>query len=189
MNETMEAPPAAPAPAAGALLAVYERSLTMVSGKGSRLLDSEGRSYLDFAAGIGVSGLGHGDRKVIAAIRAQAGKLIHTSNLYFTQPATALAERLVELAFPARVFLCNSGTEGVEGAIKFARRIGGPGRTELVAFERAFHGRTLGALSMTWTAKYREPFEPLVPGVRFCPWHDLGAAAQAITEQTAAVVI
>jgi acetylornithine/N-succinyldiaminopimelate aminotransferase len=173
-----------------ALLPVYERDLVLVSGKGARLFDKEGRSYLDFAAGIGVNGLGYGDRRVVAAIRQQAGRLIHASNLFHTEPGAALAERLVSLAFPARAFFCNSGTEAVEGAIKFARRIGKPaGRSELVAFERGFHGRTLGALSVTWTAKYREPFEPLLPGVRFCPWNDLAAAAAAIGEKTAAVLI
>jgi predicted acetylornithine/succinylornithine family transaminase len=173
-----------------ALLPVYERDLVLVSGKGARLFDKEGRSYLDFAAGIGVNGLGYGDRRVVAAIRQQAGRLIHASNLFHTEPGAALAERLVSLAFPARAFFCNSGTEAVEGAIKFARRIGQrAGRSELVAFERGFHGRTLGALSVTWAAKYREPFEPLLPGVRFCPFNDLAAAAAAIGGKTAAVLI
>lgn len=173
-----------------ALLPVYERDLVLVSGKGAKLFDKEGRAYLDFAAGIGVNGLGYGDRKVVGAIRQQAGRLVHASNLFHTEPPMALAERLVSLAFPAKVFFCNSGTEAGEGAIKFARRIGkAAGRTELVAFERGFHGRTMGALSLTWTAKYREPFEPLLPGVRFCPWNDLEAAGAAIGEKTAAVMI
>ncbi len=173
-----------------ALLGVYERDLTLVAGKRSRVVDATGRSFLDFAAGIGVSGLGHGDPKVVAAIRRQAGTLMHLSNLYHNEPASRLAERLVALAFPSRVFFCNSGTEAVEGAIKFARRVGhAQGRFELLAFERAFAGRSLGALSLTWSPKYREPFEPLVPGVRFLPWNDLDAAAAAIGERTAAVVI
>ena len=173
-----------------ALLPVYERDLVIVSGKGARITDREGRTYLDFAAGVGVNGLGYADRKVLSAIRKQAGRMIHASNLYHNPPATALAERLVSLAFPAKVFFCNSGTEAVEGAIKFARRIGrDQGRTELVAFERSFHGRTLGSLSMTWSAKYREPFEPLLPGVRFCPWDDLKQAAAAIGARTAAVFV
>lgn len=173
-----------------ALLPVYDRDLVLVSGRGARLTDDAGRSYLDFAGGIGVNGLGYGDRKVVAAIRKQAGQLIHVSNLFHSGPAAAVAERLVALAFPAKVFFCNSGTEAAEGAIKFARRVGRPeGRAELVAFERAFHGRTMGALSLTWTAKYREPFEPLLPGVRFCPWNDLAAAAEVIGPQTAAVLI
>ena len=173
-----------------ALLGVYERDLVIVSGKGSRLTDSEGRTYLDFAAGIGVNGLGNAQRKVAAAIRRQASRLIHASNLYYSEPVMALADRLSEISFPSRVFFCNSGTEAVEAAIKFARRIGQPsGRTGLVAFERAFHGRTMGALSLTWKEKYREPFEPLVPGVRFCPWNDLSAARALIGPKTAAVFV
>jgi acetylornithine/N-succinyldiaminopimelate aminotransferase len=172
------------------LLGVYDRDLVVVSGRGSYLFDSEGRKYLDFAAGVGVNGLGYGDRKVVAAIRKQAGQLIHASNLYHTETGAALADRLVSLAFPSRVFFCNSGTEAMEAAIKFARRIGKPaGRTALVAFEGSFHGRTMGSLSLTWTAKYREPFEPLIPGVRFCAWNDLDAARQAVGEDTAAVVV
>ncbi|HEV8253608.1 MAG TPA: aspartate aminotransferase family protein [Vicinamibacteria bacterium] len=172
------------------LLQVYDRDLTIVSGKGARLTDSQGRTYLDFAAGIGVNGLGHCDRKVVAAIRKQAGRLIHSSNLYYNDVIAQVAQKLVALSFPSRVFFCNSGTEAVEGAIKFARRIGhAQGRTELLAFEGSFHGRTLGALSLTWTAKYREPFEPLLPGVRFLRWNDLEAAEAAIGPRTAAVVI
>jgi predicted acetylornithine/succinylornithine family transaminase len=173
-----------------ALLPIYERDITLVSGKGARLFDQEGRAYLDFAAGIAVNGFGYGDRTIVKAIREQAGKLIHASNLFHTEPASALAERLVALAFPSKVFFCNSGTEAWEGALKFARRIGGEaGRFEYVCFERSFHGRTMGALSTTWTAKYREPFEPLVPGVRFVPWGDLAAVDAAIGEKTAAVMI
>jgi acetylornithine/N-succinyldiaminopimelate aminotransferase len=173
-----------------ALLGVYQRDVTLVRGRGARVEDDQGREYLDFAAGIGVAGLGHGDRRVVAAIRRQAGELIHASNLFHTRPASELAERLTALAFPSRAFLCNSGTEAVEAAIKFARRVGHPhGRHELVAFEGSFHGRTLGALSLTWTRRYREPFEPLLPGVRFCPWQDLEALAAAVGPKTAAVVI
>jgi len=173
-----------------ALLSVYDRDLVIVSGKGARVVDADGRTYLDFAAGIGVNGLGYGDRRIVAAIRKQAGRLIHASNLYYSVPVRRLADRLAAAAFPSKVFFCNSGTEAVEAAMKFARRIGGPaGRTEFVAFERAFHGRTMGALSMTWNEKYRTPFEPLVPGVRFCPWDDLTAAASVIGERTAAVFV
>jgi acetylornithine/N-succinyldiaminopimelate aminotransferase len=173
-----------------ALLPVYERDLVIVSGKGARLTDSLGNTYLDFAAGIGVNGLGYGNSKVLSAIKKQAAKVIHSSNLYYTEPVTTLAQRLVEASFPSRVFFTNSGTESVEAAIKFARRIGHEaGRTELVAFEGAFHGRTMGALSITWKEKYRAPFEPLVPGVRFCPWNDLKAAAGMIGAKTAAVFI
>jgi predicted acetylornithine/succinylornithine family transaminase len=173
-----------------ALLAVYERDLVLVKGKGAKLFDKDGRTWLDFAAGIAVNGFGYGDRNIVAAIRKQAGLLIHASNLFHTEPGSALAERLVALAFPSKVFFCNSGSEACEGAMKFARRIGKEqGRTEFVCFERSFHGRTMGALSTTWTAKYREPFEPLVPGVSFRPLNDLAAAATAVSPRTAAVMV
>jgi len=173
-----------------ALLGVYERDLVLVRGKGARLYDRDGRQWLDFAAGIAVNGFGYGDRRIVSAIRKQAGLLIHASNLFHTEPASVLAGRLVALAFPSKVFFCNSGTEAWEGAMKFARRIGKEqGRTEFVCFEHSFHGRTMGALATTWTAKYREPFEPLVPGVRFCPRNDLAAAAAVVGERTAAVMI
>jgi predicted acetylornithine/succinylornithine family transaminase len=172
------------------LLPVYERDLTLVRGKGARLYDAEGRVYLDFAAGIGVNGLGYGDAKVLAAIRRQSAALIHASNLFHNEPASALAERLARLAFPSRVFFCNSGAEAWETAMKFARKIGrAAGRSELLCFEGAFHGRTLGALSTTWKESYRKPFEPLVPGVRFLPWNDLSAVAGALDERTAAVML
>ena len=172
------------------LLPVYERDMTLVRGRGARLYDAEGRAYLDFAAGIGVNGLGYGDAKVLAAIRRQSAALIHASNLFHNEPASALAERLVRLAFPSRVFFCNSGAEAWETAMKFARKIGrAAGRSELLCFEGAFHGRTLGALSTTWKESYRKPFEPLVPGVRFLPWNDLSAVAAALDERTAAVML
>jgi len=173
-----------------ALLPIYERDLTLVRGKGSRLWDADGREWLDFAAGIAVNGFGYGDKKIVAAVKKQAERLMHTSNLFHSEPASALAERLVRLAFPSKVFFTNSGTEAWEAAMKFARRIGKEqGRTEYVAFENAFHGRSMGALSTTWTAKYREPFEPLVPGVRFVPRGDLAAVAAAVSEKTAALMI
>ena len=173
-----------------ALLPIYDRDITLVKGKGSRLWDKDGREWLDFAAGIAVNGFGYGDRKIVAAIKKQAETLIHASNLFHTEPGSALAERLVKLAFPSKVFFTNSGTEAWEGAMKFARRIGKEqGRIEYVVFEHSFHGRSMGALSTTWTAKYREPFEPLVPGVRFVPRNDLAAVAAAVSDKTAAVMI
>ncbi len=173
-----------------ALLPVYDRDLVIVKGRGSELIDKDGRRYLDFAAGVGVNGLGYGDASVLAAIRKQAGRMIHASNLYHHEPGIALAERLVQLAFPSKVFFTNSGTEAVETAIKFARKVGNAaGRTGLVAFEGSFHGRTLGALSLTWTVKYREPFEPLVPGVSFARVGDLEGLRRLLGPKTAAVII
>jgi predicted acetylornithine/succinylornithine family transaminase len=173
-----------------AFLPVYDRDLVIVKGRGAHVIDREGREYLDFAAGIGVNGLGHADSKVIAAIKKQASLLVHVSNLYHHEPGIALADRLANLAFPAKVFFSNSGAEAIEGVIKIARRIGNEsGRTELIAFEGSFHGRTTGALAMTWTAKYREPFEPLLPGVHFAKVGDIGSVKALLGPKTAAVFI
>jgi predicted acetylornithine/succinylornithine family transaminase len=173
-----------------ALLPVFNRDIVLVKGKGTTLIDKEGKQYVDFAAGIAVNGLGYGDRRVVAAIKKQAALLIHASNLYYTEPTMALAERLVAMAFPSKVFFTNSGSESIETAIKWARRVGkAEGRTEIVAFEGSFHGRTLGALSLTWTKAYREPFEPLLPDTRFCPWNDLAALRAMVGPKTAAVVM
>jgi|CXWL01.1.fsa_nt_gi acetylornithine/N-succinyldiaminopimelate aminotransferase len=173
-----------------ALLPLYDRDITLVKGKGSTLWTSDDRRFLDFCAGIAVNGLGYGDRAVVKAIRDQAGKLMHISNLYHSEPTSRLAQRLVEMSFPSRVFFSNSGSEAVEAAIKFARRVGNDsGRTELFAFERSFHGRTMGALSLTWTPKYREPFAPLLPDTGFLPWGDLAAVAERVGPKTAAVLI
>lgn len=173
-----------------ALLPVFTRDLVLVKGKGSTLYDKDGQRYLDFAAGVAVNGLGYGDRKVVAAIRKQAALLIHASNLYYSEPVVALAERLVAMTFPSKVFFINSGAEAIETAIKWARRVGNAeGRTEIVSFEGSFHGRTMGALSITWNKHYREPFEPLLPGTRFCPWNDLAALRAMVGPKTAAVII
>ncbi len=173
-----------------ALLPVYDRDITLVRGKGSTLWSSDDRRFLDFCAGIAVNGLGYGDRAVVKAIRDQAGKLMHISNLFHSEPTSRLAGRLVALSFPSRVFFSNSGSEANEAAIKFARRIGNEqGRTELFAFERSFHGRTMGALSLTWTPKYREPFAPLLPDTGFLPWGDLAAVAERVGPKTAAVLV
>lgn len=173
-----------------ALLPLYDRDIVLVRGKGSILWSSDDRRFLDFCAGIAVNGLGYGDRAVVKAIRDQAGKLMHISNLFHSEPTSRLAQRLVSLSFPSKVFFSNSGSEAIEAAIKFARRVGKEqGRTELFAFDRSFHGRTMGALSLTWTPKYREPFEPLVPDTGFLPWGDLGAIAERVGPKTAAVLV
>jgi acetylornithine/N-succinyldiaminopimelate aminotransferase len=173
-----------------ALLPLYDRDITLVRGKGSILWSSDDRRFLDFCAGIAVNGLGYGDRAVVKAIRDQAGKLMHISNLFHSEPTSRLAARLVEMSFPSRVFFGNSGSEAIEAAIKFARRVGNEeGRTELFAFDRSFHGRTMGAVSLTWTPKYREPFAPLLPDTGFLPWGDLAAAAEKIGPKTAGVLI
>ena len=166
---------------------VFER------GAGMYLFDSDGRRYLDFAAGIAVTALGHSDPEWAQAVADQAGKLVHVSNLYHTAPQAALAERLVTHSFADRVFFCNSGAEANEAAIKFARKYaqaeGAGAKTQIVAFSGGFHGRTVGALSVTHKAQYREPCAPLMPGVTCAPFNDVDAAAAAISDATCAVIV
>jgi acetylornithine/N-succinyldiaminopimelate aminotransferase len=167
--------------------------VVLVRGEGAYLWDEEGRRYLDFLAGISVCNVGHCHPAVVAAIREQAGRLIHTSNLYYTTPQPALARRLVELSFPGRVFFCNSGAEANEAAIKLARkqaaRAGHPERYEIITFRGSFHGRTYGALAATAEPHYQEGFGPMPAGFRQVAWNDLDAVAAAVGPQTCAVLI
>lgn len=162
-------------------------------GEGVFLYDAEGRRYLDFVAGIAVNALGYGHPAVLQAIQEQAERLIHVSNLYHTAPHVELARRLVEHSFADRVFFCNSGSEAVEGAIKFARKWArvnfGEGKTGIVAFTGGFHGRTMGALAATARETYQAPFRPLMPGVRFAAFNDLKDAAAKIDDATCAVIV
>ncbi|MFQ6058940.1 MAG: aspartate aminotransferase family protein [Anaerolineae bacterium] len=176
------------------LVQTYKRApFVLERGEGMWLYDTEGHRYLDFLSGIAVNALGYGDPQILAAIEDQANRLLHVSNLYHTLPHVELARLLVEHSFADRVFFCNSGTEAVEGALKFARKwaVNGFGaeKHEIVAFTGSFHGRTMGALSITSKEKYRQPFEPLVPGVRFTPFNDLEAAAEAIRDEVCAVIV
>lgn len=179
------------------VLQTYRRpEFVLDRGEGVRLFDSEGRAYLDGLSGIAVNALGHRDPEVVATIQAAAGGLIHVSNLYHTRPHALLARSLVERSFADRVFFCNSGTEAVEGALKFARKYAryafpqrGETKTRILAFSGSFHGRSMGALSTTATEKYRAPFEPLIPGVRFAPFNDPAATEKAITDDVCAVIV
>lgn len=176
------------------LVSTYTRpSVVFRRGQGARLFDANGKSYLDFAAGIAVTALGHSDPEWARAVADQAARLTHVSNLFHTAPHVELALRLVEASFADRVFFSNSGAEANEAALKFARKWArqtyGETKTGLVAFEGGFHGRTLGALSLTAKARYREPFEPLVPGVTFAPFNDLATARAAIDERVCAVFV
>lgn len=177
------------------VLHTYNRPEFVVErGEGCWLYDQEGRRYLDVSSGIAVSALGHAHPAVVETIRQAADGLLHISNLYHNTPMSVLARDLVESCFADRVFFCNSGSEANEGALKFARKyarvaLEREDKTEIVAFENSFHGRSMGALSTTATEKYRTPFEPLVPGVRFAPFNDVAAAQAAITEQTCAVIV
>jgi predicted acetylornithine/succinylornithine family transaminase len=166
---------------------VFER------GSGSRLFDEHGRAYLDFISGIGVASLGHGHAGLAQALGDQASTLSHTSNLYFHPLQGELAARLSALTGLHRAFFCNSGTEAVEACLKFARRFwhsrGDHQRTRFVAFRHSFHGRTMGSLSVTWEPHYREPFEPLIPGVSFASIDNLSELDQLIDATTAAVIV
>ena len=175
------------------LLQVYKRlPLVLTRGEGSYVHDSEGRRHLDFVSGLGVASLGHAHPGLAAALADQARTLVHTSNLYFHPLQGQAGRRLAALSGLPRAFFCNSGTEAVEGCLKFARRYWhtrGEARTKIVALERSFHGRTFGALSTTWEPGYRRPFEPLVPGVSFVPPTDPGALEAAAGPDVAAIIL
>ncbi|KAH9999387.1 acetylornithine aminotransferase [Russula vinacea] len=194
------------------ILPVYARPpIVLDHGKGSWVWDCDGRKYLDFSAGIAVNALGHADEGVSEMLKSQSSKLMHTSNLYYNEPAAALASLLVTLTqregglgypagdqhptgFPgAKVFFGNSGTEANEGALKVARKVGkdrgGSTKTEIVCFQQSFHGRSFGALSVTSTSKYQEPFMPLVPGVRVGVLNQSEGLEDLITENTCAVIV
>ena len=160
-------------------------------GQGMTVWDTEGNSYLDFVAGIAVMSLGHSDPEIAAVIQNQAEKLVHVSNLYYTEPQAELAELLCTSSFADRVFFCNSGAEAVEACLKFARKksYGQPSKTEIIAFSDAFHGRTMGALSVTPRAKYQDPFRPLIPNVTILPFNDIEAVQNAVSAKTAAVIV
>ncbi len=176
------------------LVPTYERpEIEFRRGQGVELFDAKGNRYLDFASGIAVNALGHADAEWVAVLAEQAGRMTHVSNLFISSPHVRLAERLVENSFADQVFFSNSGAEANEAALKFARRWSraepGEGRDQVVAFEGGFHGRTVGALSMTSKEGYRTPFEPLMPGVTFVPFNHIGAAQAAIDERTCAVFV
>lgn len=166
-----------------------KRPLTIVRGANARVWDEQDREYLDCVSGHGVGNLGHAHPRITAAIAAQAARLGPLSNGFSNDVRARLLERLAALAPAAlrRAFLCNSGTEALEAAIKFARF--STGRTDFVSAMRGFHGRTLGALSATFRPEYREPFEPLVPGFSFAPYNDFDKFAAAVTERTAGVIL
>ncbi|MGH9393204.1 MAG: aspartate aminotransferase family protein [Terriglobales bacterium] len=175
------------------LLPTYARiPLLLVRGKGVHVFDSEGKRYLDCITGIGVNAMGHAHPRILAAMREQARKLIHTSNLYFNEYQGPLAQRLTALSGMERAFFTVSGAEAAEGAIKIARALGqrlAPEKIELVALEHSFHGRTMGALSVTGQLKYRAPFGPLLAGVHFVRAGDQAALAAAVSDRTAGVLI
>ena len=166
--------------------------LAIVGGDGAVAIDADGNRYIDFVSGIAVSSLGHNHPQLVAAIREQAGKVLHAANVVWNEQAVMLAEKLVAKSFADRVYFCNSGTEAIEASLKLARKFfheRGEGRFEFVSFQSSFHGRTMGAVSVTGQEKYRVGFEPLLPGVKTVPYGDLNAVEQAMTERTAAVIV
>ncbi len=180
--------------AAQYLMNTYTRlPLIIERGQGCLVYDAEGREYLDCVAGIAVNILGHAHPDIVEAITRQARQLIHTSNLFFTEPQTQLAQRLVENSFADKVFFCNSGAEANEAAIKLARRYAvttfGPTRFEILTMKQSFHGRTLGTLTATGQPALQEGFGPLVPGFTHVPFKDFQAIEAAMTPQTAAVIL
>ncbi|HLG62836.1 MAG TPA: acetylornithine/succinylornithine family transaminase [Ktedonosporobacter sp.] len=166
-----------------------KRPVAIVRGEGATLWDDDGRAYIDCAAGHGVANIGHGRSEIAAALSAQALRLVTCPEIVYNDTRAHLLERLVRLTPEGldRVFLCNSGTEAIEGALKLARLV--TGRTGIVATLRGFHGRSMGALSATWEPHYREPFAPLVPGVTHIRYNNLAAAEDVITAETAAVLV
>lgn len=187
MNQKMEA-------AEQVLLHTYNRSKVVFDhGKGVYLYDTDGKEYLDFAAGIAVCSLGYGNETYTDALKAQVDKLLHISNLYYNEPTTEAAKKLLKASGMDRVFFTNSGTEAIEGALKAARKYSynkyGTERYEIIAMNHSFHGRSMGALSVTGTEKYRTPFEPLIGGVKFADFNDFASVKAAVTDKTCAILM
>jgi len=177
-------------------LSIYrQRELVLDRGKGSRLWDIEGRDYIDFAAGIAVNALGHGDPDILAALHEQAGRLWHTSNVFYSEPPLRLAAELVEASgFAERVFLCNSGAEANEAAIKLVRKYAAdagraPHRRVIVTFEGSFHGRTLATVTATAQPKYQHGYEPLPGGFRYGAFNDVAALDALLDDDVCAVIV
>lgn len=179
--------------AEASLLHTYNRyQVVLEKGDGVYLYDMEGKKYLDFAAGIAVCSLGYGHPRYTEALKNQIDKLMHTSNLYYSKPASDAADKLKKACQMDRVFFTNSGTEAIEGALKAARKYAytkGTGKYEFIAMNHSFHGRSMGAVSVTGNAHYREPFEPLIGGVRFANFNDLASVKAQITEKTCAIIM
>lgn len=200
MPDTLALKDSAPAVAPGFAAAELGRlaplyplpRLELASGKGARVTDVSGREYVDFVSGIAVNAFGHAPDGLADVVANQLRALGHISNLYTSAPGVALANELLAATGYDRVFFCNSGTEGMDAALKFTRaragKLGLPGR-DIVAFRGGFHGRTGFALSATWTPAYREPFEPLIPGVRFADYNDLAGLTDALDNKVCAVVV
>ena len=176
------------------ILHTYNRfQIVLEKGRGVRLYDVEGKEYLDFAAGIAVFALGYNNPEYSQALKNQIDKIIHTSNLYYNKPMIEAAEKLVKASGLSKVFFTNSGTEAIEGAIKVARKYAylkdGCTDHEIIAMEHSFHGRSLGALSVTGNTHYQEPFKPLIGGVKFARFNDLESVKAQITDKTCGIIM
>lgn len=176
------------------LLHTYNRfSLVLNHGEGVYLYDTDGKQYLDFAAGIAVCALGYGNKDYNDALKEQVDKLLHTSNLYYNVPTIEAARKALAASTMDRVFFTNSGTEAIEGAIKSAKKYAftrdGHAGHEIIAMNHSFHGRSIGALSVTGNAHYQEPFEPLMPGVKFADFNNLDSVKAQITDKTCAIIM
>jgi len=175
------------------LLQNYGRHpLVLVRGDGPYMWDADGKRYLDFIAGIGVNALGQNHPRIVAAIQEQSARLIHTSNLFYNEYQGPLAKRIAEVSGLARTFFTNSGTESTEGSLKMIKAHGhdrSPDKFEIISLENSFHGRSIGAISITGQPKYRKDFEPLMPGPVFVPPNDIAALEAAVSERTAGICI
>jgi len=176
------------------LMGTYARQpISIVRGRGTKVYDLEGREYVDFVAGIAVNLLGHGHPDLVLAVQKQAAQLIHTSNLYYTEPQVRLAQMLVDHSFADQVFFCNSGAEANEAAIKLARRYShdkyGAGRFEIITMKQSFHGRTMATLTATGQEKVQKGYEPLLPGFSYVTFNHLAELQQAVTHKTAAIML
>lgn len=162
-------------------------------GEGVHLYDTDGTEYLDFTAGIAVMGLGYHDKEYDDALKSQVDKLIHTSNLFYNVPVVEAGERLLKVSQMDKVFFTNSGTEAIEGALKIARRYAynkdNSHDHEIIAMNHSFHGRSLGALSVTGNNKYQEPFKPLIPGIKFADFNDLESVKTLVNDKTCAIIM
>ncbi len=170
------------------LIPFYRRQkVVFVRGEGCWLYDAEGKKYLDLVAGIATVSIGHSHPLFIERVREQLQRLVHVSNLFYTIPQIELAEKLKEITGLDKFFFCNSGAEAVEASLKIARKV--TGRKKFVAFTGAFHGRTMGALSVTWKEKFRKPFEPLIQPVEFAKFNDVHDLEKKVDDDTAAVIV
>lgn len=173
------------------IMETYKRiDVTFITGEGTWLTDVKGNRYLDFVAGIAVNSLGHCHPEVVETISEQASKLLHVSNLYSTKPQMTLAKKLVELSDHKSIFFCNSGTEAVEGALKVVKKYGHKsGKKKIICFTNSFHGRSLGALSVTGQEKYRSSFGSMLESIEYCEFNNLDSVKKVMTDEVCGIIV